>query len=430
MEILKVKVAEINPAAYNPRKELRPGDSDYEKLKASIDSFGYVDPVVWNRRTKNLVGGHQRFKILMAQGAQEIEVSVVDLDLPQEKMLNLALNRISGEWDTDKLGQLLHELQQMPDIDLGLTGFDLPEVSQVLDRMEKAKDDDFNLDEELGKIKQPVTKMGELIELGEHRLLCGDSLKPEDMARLIGDKKINLIFSDPPYNVDYYGGNRPNPKVRPKPSRQWQRIYNDNLTQEEYEVWLSKIFENVVPYLASGAPIYIWNGHRQFGPMYLMLNKLGFHISCVLTWAKQNFAIGYGDYNQQTEFCLYGWLEDNGAHRWYGPTNESTLWEIDREPTSSYSHPTQKSVSLAHRAIKNSSQRGDIVLDMFLGSGTTLIGAEGLNRICFGMELDPYYCDVIVRRYIKLVGKDKVPQDLVNRYFQEDENEPQRTGTH
>jgi len=420
MEILKVKVTVINPAAYNPRVDLKPGDPEYEKLKASINTFGYVDPVIWNRRTSNLVGGHQRLKILIEQGAQEIEASVVDLDLTQEKILNLALNRISNAWEPNRLAQLLQELQQTPDLDLGLTGFSVPEISQIIDRIEEAKDDDFNLDEELGKIKQPVTQPGELIELGEHRLLCGDSSKPEDVARLIGDKKVNLIFTDPPYNVNYYGGNRPNPKVRPKPSRQWQRIYNDNLTQEEYEAWLDKIFENVMFYLAAGAPFYIWNGHGQFGPMYLMLTKRGFHVSCVLTWAKQNFAISYADYNQQTEFCLYGWKEDNGAHHWYGPTNESTLWEVKRDSTSTYDHPTQKPVALAHRAIKNSSKRGDIVLDMFLGSGTTLISAEGLNRTCFGMEIDPYYCDVIVRRYIKLIGKDKVSQELVNRYCKEE----------
>lgn len=421
MEILKVKVTEINPAAYNPRVDLRPGDSDYEKLKASINTFGYVDPVIWNRRTGNLVGGHQRLKILIEQGAQEIEASVVDLDLTQEKMLNLALNRITGKWEPDKLAQLLQELQQIPDLDLGLAGFDVPEISQILDRIEEAREDDFNLDEELGKIEQPITKPGDLIQLGEHRLLCGDSSKPEDIQKLIDGAEINLIFTDPPYNVDYYGGNRPIPeKSRPKDSRNWVRIYNDNLTQEQYEVWLRQIFTNVILYLATGTPLYIWNGHRQFGPMYLMLTELGFHVSCVITWAKQNFAIGYGDYNQQTEFCLYGWKEDNGAHCWYGPTNESTLWEVKRDPTSTYAHPTQKPVALAHRAIKNSSQRGDVVLDMFGGSGVAIAASVGLKRVCYTMEIDPGYCDVIVRRYIRLVGEDKVSHELVNRYCREE----------
>jgi len=422
MEILKVKVTAINPAAYNPRVDLKPGDPEYEKLKASMDKFGYVDPIVWNRRTGNLVGGHQRFKILLSQGVQEIEVSVVEVDLPQEKMLNLALNRINGEWDNDKLGQLLQELQQMPELDLGLTGFDIPEISEIIDRITEATEDDFDLDG-LEEVGQPITQPGELIELGQHRLLCGDSSKPEDVAKLVDNKKVNLIFCDPPYSVGYYGGNRPVPeKARPKACRNWKRIYNDNLTQDEYEAWLDKIFENVMHYLAAGAPFYIWNGHAQFGPMYLMLRKRGLHVSCVLTWAKPNFAIGYGDYNQQTEFCLYGWKEDNGAHQWFGPTNESTLWEVKRDPTKSYDHPTQKPVALAHRAIRNSSRNGDIVLDMFLGSGTTLIAAEGLKRICYGMELDPGYCDVIVRRYIKLVGEANAPQELVDRYCREVKN--------
>jgi DNA modification methylase len=424
MDIKKIPVSKINLAFYNPRVDLKPGDSEYEKLKASMNTFGYVDPVIWNCRTGNLVGGHQRLKILIEQGVQEVEASVVDLDLTQEKMLNLALNRISGEWDNDKLGQLLQELQQIPDLDLALAGFDVPEISQIIDRIEEAKEDDFNFDGELDKIEQPITQPGELIELGEHRLFCGDSSKPEDIARLIGDKKINLIFFDPPYSVAYYGGNRPIPeKARPKACRNWKRIYNDNLPQEEYEKWLKQIFKNITSYLAPGTPIYVWNGHRQFGPMYLMLTELGFHVSCVLTWAKQNFAISYADYNQKTEFCLYGWKEDNGAHHWYGPTNESTLWEIKRDPTNTYEHPTQKPVALAHRAIKNSSKRGDIVCDLFLGSGISILAAEGLKRICYGMEIDPAYCDVIVKRYIKLVGKDKVSQEIINRYYKEESNE-------
>jgi len=419
MEILKVKVTEINPAAYNPRKELRPGDPEYETLKASIESFGYVDPVVWNRRTRNLVGGHQRFKILLAQGAQEIEASVVDLDLPREKMLNLALNNIGNEWDNDKLGQLLQELQQMPELDLGLTGFNSTEISEIIDSITEAKEDDFNVDDELGKVGESITQLGDLIELGDHRLLCGDSSKPEDVTKLLGNIKVNLIFTDPPYNVNYYGGNRPTPeKSRPKHSRNWSRIYNDNLTQEQYEAWLKQIFTNTTPYLDTGAPLYVWNGHRQFGPMYLMLTELGFHVSCVITWAKQNFAIGYGDYNQQTEFCLYGWKEENGAHRWFGPTNASTLWQEKRASVTD--HPTQKPVALAHRALQNSSCRGDVVLDMFLGSGTTLIAAEELKRICYGIELDPGYCDVIVRRYIRLVGQENVSQEIVKRYWREE----------
>jgi DNA modification methylase len=151
--------------------------------------------------------------------------------------------------------------------------------------------------------------------------------------------------------------------------------------------------------------------------MYLMLKELEVHVSAVITWAKPNFAIGYGDYNQATEFALYGWLEYNGSHAWYGPTNESTLWEIKRDPTRSYSHPTQKPLALAQRAIRNSSKRGDLVLDLFLGSGSTLIAAESLERRCFGMEIDPRYVDGIVRRYMAFVGLEKVSEEIKSRYL-------------
>ncbi len=421
MKIEKIKISQINPAPYNPRKDLRPGDPTYEKLKESMNTFGYVDPIIWNSRTGSLVGGHQRLKILIAEGATEVEASVVDLPLEMEKALNLALNKVQGDWDKDKLAELLDEMIKLPDFDMGLTGFDMPEISTILDDYHESQKDDIVPNPET--IANPITQKGDLIILGQHRLLCGDSSNPDDIKKLIEDKKVNLVFSDPPYNVDYYGGNRPTPEAaRPKPSRDWNKIYNDNLTQDEYETWLKQIFANIMPYLAEGTPFYIWNGHRQFGPMYQILAGLGAHISCVITWAKESFAIGYGDYNQQTEFCLYGWKENNGAHNWYGPTNESTLWQVDREITSSYEHPTQKPIILAERAMKNSSKRGDIVLDMFLGSGTTLIAAEGLERACYGMEIEPSYCDVIVKRYIAVADINKVSEEIRTRYVKEDKN--------
>ncbi len=422
MEIRKIAINEVNTVAYNPRSDLKPGDAEYEKLKKSIDAFGLVEPLVWNKRTKSLVGGHQRLKVLIAAGHEDVEVSVVDLSLEKEKALNLALNKIQGFWDNDKLAILVEELTKIPDFDMSITGFDMPEVSEILDSLEDAREDEFDIEKELDKTGSSVTQPGELIILGKHRLLCGDSSKSDDVKRLIGEEKVSLILTDPPYNVNYYGGNRPVPNVRPKESRMWERIYNDNLTQPEYEEWLKRILTNVAVYLAPGAPCYLWNGHSQFGPMHKMLLDLEFHVSCVITWAKESFAIGYGDYNNQTEFCLYAWKENNGAHCWYGPTNESTLWQIKRDHTANYNHPTQKPVALAHRAIKNSSKRGDIVLDMFLGSGTTLIAAQGLNRTCFGVEIDPYYCDAIVRRYIATVGKDNVSEELVMKYQKEETN--------
>jgi len=422
MKIQKVAINRINPAAYNPRKDLTPSDLEYKQLLRSMEEFGCVEPLVWNRRTGNLVGGHQRFKILLAKNVKEVEVSVVDLPLKKEKALNIALNKISGDWDEHKLALLLDELTKVPEFDVGLTGFESEEITELLDRAlytdtSEAEEENFDVEAALDREHPAITKPGELIELGNHRLLCGDSSKPPALRKLIADNKIHLLFTDPPYNVDYYGGNRPQPqKARPKQSRQWKKIYSDNLNQDQYTKWLGIILKNATKFLATGAPVYIWNGHRQFGPMHQLLGSIGVKISCVITWAKESFAIGYGNYNQQTEFCLYGWLEDNGAHRWYGPTNESTLWQIHRDPTKQYQHPTQKPLELAARAMRNSSLRGQAVLDTFLGSGTTLIAAERLSRCCFGIEIDAHYCDVIVRRWIAYVGIDNAPQNLVKKY--------------
>lgn len=415
MEIRKIPISEIKKAPYNPRIDLKPGDSAYEKLKRSIETFGYVKPLVWNKRTGNLVGGHQRLAILLAEGVTEVDVSVVELDLDQEKALNLALNKIQGEWNNEKLAVLMEELDQLPDFEVGLTGFDTPEISMLFDRyLSHGGEDDFDVKKEAETITDPVTHRGDIIELGTHRILCGDSADLEDLKKLLQKEMADLVYMDPPYACSYDDSQRPTVK---KKKRKWEPIQSDNMGQEEYEVWLGTVFKNLTGFLAKGCPLYVWNGYRQFGPMHSMFENLGFHVACVLTWVKERFALGYSDYNHQSEFCLYGWKEDNGAHNWYGPTNETTVWEVSRDPVTALIHGTQKPVVLAQRAITNSSKRGDIVLDIFLGSGSTLIAAESLERSCFGVEISPAYCDAIVRRYIAYVGADNVSEDIKKRYI-------------
>lgn len=419
MKIQKVKISEINPASYNPRITLKPGDIEYEKLKKSIDTFGLVEPLVWNKRTGNLVGGHQRLSILIKQGLDEIDVSVVDLPIEKEKALNLALNKIQGDWDEEKLSELLAEIQKIPDFDIGLTGFDTPEISELLDSViEPKEDDDFNAEEALNSIKEPVTKRGDLIQLGSHRVMCGDSSNSNDMRTLMSEEKADILDCDFPYNVNYGGGAKPNPNTRPKKSRKWDKIYSDNMPQAEYEAWMKTVLTLIKQHLKPGAAIYIWQGLRQFPPMYQMLLDLDFHISCFLCWLKESAAITYADYCYRTEQCLYGWLK-GAPHYWAGKPGESNVWEVKRDPTKSYVHPTQKPVSLTQRALQNSSKIGDIVLDTFLGSGSVLIGAESLGRRCFGMEIDPKYCDVIVQRYIAFAGEDKVSEEVRKKYLKE-----------
>ena len=311
IEIRRIPVSEINPAPYNPRIYLQPEDPEYQKLKKSIEDFDYIEPLVWNERTKTLISGHQRLKILIEQGITEVEVSVVDFPLEKEKTCNLALNKIRGDWDKEKLADLLSELSKLPDFDVDLTGFDASEISQIFDRYGEQKDaDDYDFDAALESISEPITKRGDRIVLGQHVIVCGDSTTIEDLKLLMGDNMARMVNTDPPYNIAYLGGNRPNTaKARPKRSRHWQRIYADNLSQEEYEEFLNKVFVNMDKYLMPGCSFYVWNGHNQFAPMHRMLKVLNYHIGCVITWAKPNFAISYGDYHQQTEFCLYGWKQ-------------------------------------------------------------------------------------------------------------------------
>ncbi len=291
MKVRRVRIDEIHPAPYNPRVDLKPEDPQYERLKQSIKEFDCVEPLVLNELTGNLVGGHQRLKALRDLGYETVDVVVVNLPLEREKALNLALNKISGDWDEPKLAELLQELEEFPDLDVGLTGFDEVEITDLLSRvlevdLSGGDDDDFDPEAALGTNRPAVTEEGELIELGRHRLLCGDSSKADDLQRVLGGQPVDLLFTDPPYNVDYYGGNRPMPdKARPKRSRAWNRIYADNLTQDEYAQWLGKVLAGAAAVLAPAAAFYIWNGHRQFGPMHLLLDRLGLKVSCVITWS-------------------------------------------------------------------------------------------------------------------------------------------------
>lgn len=416
MEIRKIKVEDINPAPYNPRVDLQPGDKEYEKLKNSITTFGFLIPIIWNKQTGNIVGGHQRYKVLLGQGLKEVEVSVVNLSLKKEKVLNLALNKIQGKWDQRKLATLIDELTKLPDFDIHLTGFELPEISNILDSLVENNEDNFDFEKAVDSIKQPITVKGDIIELGNHRILCGDSSNPENLKLLLADQQVSLLNTDFPYNVDYYGGNRPHANGRPKQSCQWERIHSDNMPQSEYEAWMRKVLGGVKEHLKPGAAAYIWQGHRQLPPTYQILLELGFHISSIICWLKESAAISYGDYSFRTEHALYGWLE-GASHYFAGKPGENNVWEVKRDAISSYIHPTQKPVELAQRAIRNSSQRGDAILDTFLGSGSTLIAAESLDRHCLGLEIDPAYCDAIVLRYISYVGEDKVSDDIRNKYF-------------
>jgi DNA modification methylase len=390
MIIQKIPIDQINPAAYNPRKDLQPGDPEYEKLKRSMQEFGYVEPIVWNKRTGNIVGGHQRYKILLDMGMQEVDCVVVDLDETKEKALNIALNKISGDWDLPKLKDLLQELDT-GEFDLELTGFDMDEIEDLMTQFHVPEE--IIEDEVPEPPEEPITKPGDLWILGRHRLLCGDSTDQTVIAKLMENQLADMIFTDPPYNVDYVG------KTKEK-----LKIANDSMGDKDFRSFLTSAFKNMAQKSKEGAPIYVCHADSEGLNFRAAFKEAGWDLKQCIIWVKQHFVMGRQDYQWQHEPILYGW-KPGAAHKFYGDRKQTTVWQIDR-PMASREHPTMKPVALCSKAIENSSKAGDIVLDLFGGSGSTLIACEQLNRTCYMMELDPIYCDVIVQRYINLKGHD------------------------
>lgn len=388
MKIVKKKIADLIPADYNPRKDLQPGDPDYEKLKRSMKEFGYVDPIIWNQQTGRVVGGHQRLKILLDEGIEEAECVVVNLNEEKEKALNIALNKISGDWDKDKLALLMTDLQAS-DLDVSLTGFDENEISDLLGTEDDTHDDNFDVDSELDK--PAFSKSGDLWHLGKHTLLCGDATKTESYQKLLGDHKVNLVLTDPPYNVDY--------------SSKAGKIKNDHQTDDKFYQFLLAAFQNTNQAMANDASIYVFHADTEGLNFRRAFQDAGFYLSGCCIWKKQSLVLGRSPYQWQHEPVLYGWKKD-GKHEWYTGRKESTIWEFDR-PKQSKEHPTMKPIPLLAYPIMNSTMSNCTVLDPFGGSGSTLIACEQTNRICYMMELDPKYCDVIVNRYIKQVDSDQ-----------------------
>ena len=387
MNIEKKKVTELLPADYNPRKDLKPGDPEYEKLKRSIEQFGYVEPVIWNGRTGRVVGGHQRLKVLQDSGITEIECVVVDLPESKEKALNIALNKISGDWDRDKLALLITDLQA-EDFDVSLTGFDPAELDDLFKDtlQDKVHDDEFDVSAELQK--PAVTKAGDIWTLGRHRLICGDSTKEETYDLLMNGRKANLVVTDPPYNVNYQGSAG--------------KIQNDSMEEEKFFDFLFDAFSLMEKNMADDASIYVFHSDSHGLSFRRAFDAAGFYLSGCCIWKKQSLVLGRSPYQWQHEPCLFGWKK-KGKHQWYAGRKETTVWEFDK-PKKNSDHPTMKPVPLLAYPIMNSSMSNTLILDPFGGSGSTLIACEQTDRDCCTIELDEKYCDVIVKRYIEQVG--------------------------
>ena len=380
-ELKTLPVSVLKPAEYNPRKKLKPGDKEYQKIKNSIEEFGFADPLVVNA-DMTIIGGHQRLNVAIDLGYTEVPCAVVDVDKVREKALNIALNKITGEWDETLLADLLTDLKEA-DYDLDWTGFEAAEVEQLFSNIydKKVKEDDFDVDKEL---KQPCfSKLGDLWVLGPHRVICGDSTGEEVYTCLMDGQKANLVLTDPPYNCDV--------------EETAGKIMNDNMGDQEFYNFLLSAYRCMHANLADDGSIYVWHADTEGLNFRKAFKDAGFYLSGCCIWKKNALVLGRSPYQWIHEPCLFGW-KLKGKHQWYSDRKQTTVWEYDK-PRSSPEHPTMKPVQLMSYPIKNSTMTNGIVLDPFLGSGSTLIACCETERVCRGIELDPKFVDVIIRRF-------------------------------
>lgn len=398
MNIQKIRIDKLIPATYNPRKDLKPNDPEYIKIKNSIENFGFVSPLIINN-DMTVIGGHQRLKVLKELGFTELECIVVDLDKTNEKALNIALNKIQGDWDEEKLEELLQELK-LQNFDTNLTGFDFDEVDEMLKDISGSKEDDFDIDSAYEEIEEPITKLGDVWILGNHRLMCGDSTIQENIKKLMNNRKSDMVFTDPPYLMNFEGN------VHADGSKSFNarygKIKNDNMNREDGDKFILKMFEIIKKY--NKGAYYVCFYRLGLDYIFRALDKLNNRYKALIIWNKGNHTLSNSDYMSKYEPIIYGWFQ---SHLFYGNRSNFDIWDIERTKKNEL-HPTMKPVDLVVEAIKNSSKVEDIILDLFGGSGTTLIAAEQMNRICYMMELDPKYCDVIVKRWETLTNKEAI----------------------
>jgi DNA modification methylase len=396
IQIEQLPIGELRPDPANPR---RISDQELETLTRSISEFGLIDPIIARREDKMVIGGHQRLLAARKLGYKTVPVVLADLTVEQAHLLNIALNKISGSFDQELLARLLKELQEVPDIDLSLSGFEDDELKKLLKsldaREKKERLENFDLEAAVKAAQSaPVAKPGDVWLLGEHRLTCGDATDRDVVQRLMGQSKASMTFTDPPYNVNY--GETMKDKLRNNSNK----ITNDNLG-DAFEPFLEKACKNMLEF-TDGA-VYICMSSSELHTLQKAFIAAGGHWSTFIIWAKNTFTIGRSDYQRQYEPILYGWREGVN-HYWCRDRDQGDVWQVDK-PSSSPLHPTMKPLALIERAIQNSSQAGDIVLDTFLGSGSTMIACERTGRVCYGMELEPLYVDVAVMRWEAFTGE-------------------------
>ena len=383
-EMCMVSVNDLIPYVNNARTH---SPEQINKIRASLREFGFVNPLIIDR-DNNVIAGHGRLEAAKAEGYTEVPCVFVDeMTEAQKKAYILADNRMALDagWDDDLLKVELEALQGM-DFDLGLTGFDEKEIADLfaLDNDSEVEDDDFDLTAALEKAA--FVEKGDIWTVGKHRLLCGDATDPNDVDKLMGDKKANLIVTDPPYGVSFK-------------SSSGLTIQNDSMKNEEFYNFLYSAFYNMAAHLEKGGAAYVFHADTEGLNFRKAFIDAGFHLAGVCIWVKNSLVLGRSDYQWQHEPVLYGFLQ-NGKHPWYSDRKQTTIWNYDK-PKRSANHPTSKPLDLLGYPICNSSQENAIVIDTFGGSGSTMMACEQTNRSCYMMELDEKYASVILRRAVE-----------------------------
>lgn len=378
-------LAEIETLIPYARNSRTHSDEQVAQIAASIKEFGFLSPVVVSE-DNTILCGHGRVLAARKLGLKKVPcIKENYLTEAQKRAYIIADNKLSlnAGWDMDLLAIEISELQ-CENFDIDLLGFDEKELSKIFDGGNEVKDDDFNVEEELKN--PPITKPGDVWKLGRHTLICGDSTKEETYRSLLEDKKVNLILTDPPYNVNYEGSAG--------------KIKNDNMENDKFYEFLLSAFKCMENFMAEDASIYVFHADTEGLNFRKAFSDAGFYLSGCCIWKKPSLVLGRSRYQWQHEPCLYGWKK-KGKHQWYSGRKETTIWEFEKSKKNS-EHPTMKPLSLISYPITNSSMTNSLVLDSFGGSGSTLIACEQTDRICYTIELDEKFCDVIVNRYIEL----------------------------
>lgn len=387
MQYYLADVSELIPYVRNARTH---SEAQVAQIAASIREFGFLSPILV-AEDNTILAGHGRLAAALKLGLKKVPcVKENHLTETQKRAYIIADNKLSlnAGWDSELLAVELSELEGA-DFNLDLLGFDEAELSSIFDADKDVSDDDFDVEKEL---EEPCfSKTGDMWTLGKHRVICGDATKLETFKTLLEDTKVNLVVTDPPYNVNYEGAAG--------------KIKNDNMEDDKFYQFLFNSFVNMEQAMADDASIYVFHADTEGLNFRKAFQDAGFYLSGCCIWKKPSLVLGRSPYQWQHEPCLYGWKK-KGKHKWYAGRKETSVWEFEKSKKNA-DHPTMKPIALLAYPIKNSSMTNSLVLDPFAGSGSTLIACEQTGRVCYAIELDEKYCDVIVKRYIEQVGNDK-----------------------